>query len=160
MYCLHKTTSAVSCVKPNASQWEATLRDDVGFATVYCRIYRRKFLTLSNQTSRYIRECIRILFLHKIVYCGTYLNCAYNTFYFFTFQPWGSWRDILLFSCLTFCHTFLNNLKKFGLMIPHPPSHPHVCGGRAILFSLCLSIHMSVTFWSLLGQGWGEEEGI
>ena len=60
MYYLHKTTSAVSCVKPNASQWEATLRDDVGFATVYRRIYRRRFLTLSNQTSRYIRECIRI----------------------------------------------------------------------------------------------------
>ena len=61
MYYLHKTTSAVSCVKPNASQWEATLRDDVGFATVYRRIYRHKFLTLSNQTSRYIRECIRML---------------------------------------------------------------------------------------------------
>ena len=62
MYYLHKTTSAVSCVKSNASQWEATLRDDIGFATVYRRIYRRKFLTLSNQTSRYIRECIRIFF--------------------------------------------------------------------------------------------------
>ena len=37
-------TSAVSYVKPNASQWEATLRDDVGFPTVYRRIYRRKFL--------------------------------------------------------------------------------------------------------------------
>ena len=61
MYYLHKTTSAVSCVKPNASQWEATLRDDVGFATVYRKIYRRKFLTLSNQTSRYIRDCIRII---------------------------------------------------------------------------------------------------
>ena len=60
MYYLHKTTSAVSCVKPNDSQWEATLRDDVRFATVYRRIYRRKFLTLSNQTSRYIRECIRM----------------------------------------------------------------------------------------------------
>ena len=35
MYYLHKATSAVSCVKPNASQLEATLRDDVGFATVY-----------------------------------------------------------------------------------------------------------------------------
>ena len=53
-------TSAVSCVKSNASQWEATLRDDVGFPTVYRRIYRRKFLTLSNQTSRYIHKCIRI----------------------------------------------------------------------------------------------------
>ena len=64
MYYLHKTTSASSCVKPNASQWEATLRDDVGFATVYRRIYRRKFLTLSNQTSRYIRDCIRMFVLH------------------------------------------------------------------------------------------------
>ena len=62
MYYLHKATSAVSCVKSNASQWEATLRDDVGFSTVYRRIYmyRRKCLTLSNQTSRYIRKCIRI----------------------------------------------------------------------------------------------------
>ena len=60
MYNLHKTTSAVSCVKPNANQWEVTLRDDVWFATVYRRIYRRKFLTLSNQTSRYIRECNRM----------------------------------------------------------------------------------------------------
>ena len=55
MYYLHKATSAVSCVKPNASQWEATLRDDVGFSFVYRRIYRRNILTLSNQTSRYIR---------------------------------------------------------------------------------------------------------
>ena len=36
---------------------------DVGFPTVYRRIYRRKVLTLSNQTSRYILKCIRILFL-------------------------------------------------------------------------------------------------
>ena len=64
MYCLHKTTSAVSCIKPNASQ-EAMLRDDVGFATVYRRIYCRKFLTLSNQTSRYIRECIRMFCTSK-----------------------------------------------------------------------------------------------
>ena len=63
MYYLHKATSAVSCVKPNASQWEATLRDDVGFPTVYRRIYRRKFLTLSNETSRYIHTCIRIFYL-------------------------------------------------------------------------------------------------
>ena len=70
MYYLHKTTSAVSCVKPNASQWEAMLRDDVGFATVYRRIYRRKFLTLSNQTSRYIRDCIRIIIYHALGKCG------------------------------------------------------------------------------------------
>ena len=49
-----------AAVKANASQWDATLRDDVGFATVYRRIYRRKFLTLSNRTSRYKRKCIRI----------------------------------------------------------------------------------------------------
>ena len=60
MYYLHKATSAVSCIKPNASQREATLRCDVRFPTVYRRIYRRKFLTLSNQTSRCIRKCIRI----------------------------------------------------------------------------------------------------
>ena len=48
MYYLHKATSAVSCVKPNASQWEASC-DDVGFPTVYRRIYHRKFFSLSNQ---------------------------------------------------------------------------------------------------------------
>ena len=80
MYCLHKTTSAVSCVKPNASQWEATLRDDVGFATVYRRIYRRKFLTLSNQTSRYIRECIRIFII-----CASVVS--YVTFVLSLFNP-------------------------------------------------------------------------
>ena len=63
IYYLHKATSIVSCVTPNASQWEATLRDVVGFPTVYCRIYRRTFFTLSNQTSRYIRKCIRIMVL-------------------------------------------------------------------------------------------------
>ena len=36
--------------------------DDVKlFPTVYRRIYCRKFLTLSNQTSRYKRKCIRIV---------------------------------------------------------------------------------------------------
>ena len=38
--------------------------DDVKlFATVYRRIYCRKFLTLSNQTSRYKCKCIRIGFI-------------------------------------------------------------------------------------------------
>ena len=38
------------------------LCDDVAFPTVYHRIYRRKFLMLSNQTSRYnyICKCIRM----------------------------------------------------------------------------------------------------
>ena len=35
---------------------------DVGFATVYRRIYCRKFMTSSNQTSRCICKCIRMMF--------------------------------------------------------------------------------------------------
>ena len=42
------------------------LRNDVGFPTVYRRIYCRKFMTLSNQTSRCICKCIRI-----VVYCSS-----------------------------------------------------------------------------------------
>ena len=73
MYYLHKASSAESCVKPNASQWEATLRDGVGFPTVYRRIYRPKFLTLSKQTSRYIRECFRMMYiLHVFHMQGMY----------------------------------------------------------------------------------------
>ena len=59
--------AAVSCIKRLASciyslvnQWKTTLRNDVGFPTVYRRIYCRKFMTLSNQTSRCICKCIRI----------------------------------------------------------------------------------------------------
>ena len=58
---MHEVTSAVSYVKPNASQSEATLRDDFGFLTVYHKIYRPKFLTLSNQMLHYICKCIRII---------------------------------------------------------------------------------------------------
>ena len=60
--------ATASCIKPLASciyslvnQWKATLRNDVGFPTVYRRIYCRKFMTLSNQTSRCICKCIRIV---------------------------------------------------------------------------------------------------
>ena len=59
--------AAASCIKPLASciyslvnQWKVTLRNDVGFPTVYRRIYCSKFMTLSNQTSRCICMCIRI----------------------------------------------------------------------------------------------------
>ena len=55
------TASTASDVKPDVSQRKATLRNDVGFPTVYCRIYCRKFLTSSSQTSRYIHSCIRML---------------------------------------------------------------------------------------------------
>ena len=33
---------------------------DDGFPTVYCRIYRHKFLSSSNKPSHYNRKCIRI----------------------------------------------------------------------------------------------------
>ena len=66
--CCAYTSSDVSCIKPLASciyslvnQWKATLRNDVGFPTVYRRIYCRKFMTLSNQTLRCICKRIRIL---------------------------------------------------------------------------------------------------
>ena len=57
-----------SHVKPDVSQSEATSHNFVGFATVYRRIYKiyRNFLTLSNQTSRYIRKSIR-----------TYVHCSH-----------------------------------------------------------------------------------
>ena len=59
------------------NQWKATLRNEVGFATVYRRIYCRKFMTLSNQTSRCICECISLVILtcffkiisYEIKYC-------------------------------------------------------------------------------------------
>ena len=38
----------------------ATLCNDVGFPTVYRRIYSRKFMTLSNKTSHSTCKCIRI----------------------------------------------------------------------------------------------------
>ena len=44
-------------------QTKGDVIDDVKlFPTVYRRIYCRNFLTLSNQTSRYKRNCIRIVF--------------------------------------------------------------------------------------------------
>ena len=49
-----------SNVEPDVSQIKATLRNDVRFPTVYRRICCRKFVTKSNQISRYIRKCIRM----------------------------------------------------------------------------------------------------
>ena len=92
MYYLHIMTSAVSCINTNASQWEAALRDDVGFPTLYRRIYRRNFLTLSNQTSCYICKCFRIYIYRKNKRnintewqntLGSYLElCKIHTVYF------------------------------------------------------------------------------
>ena len=59
--------AAASCIKPLANciyslvnQWKETVRNDVGFATVYPVIYCRKFMTLSKQTSGCICKCIRM----------------------------------------------------------------------------------------------------
>ena len=66
--CCAYTSSDASCIKLLASciyslfnQWKATLRNDVRFPPVYRRIYCRINLTLSNQMSRCICKCIRIL---------------------------------------------------------------------------------------------------
>ena len=57
-----------SCIKPLASciyslvnQWKATLCNDVGFPTVYHKIYCCKLIMLSNQTLHCICKCIRML---------------------------------------------------------------------------------------------------
>ena len=47
----------VTCIKPWRQQITSGVTHDVDFPTVYRRIYSHKFLTLSNQTSRYIRKC-------------------------------------------------------------------------------------------------------
>ena len=52
--------STTNNVKPDVSQWKAPLYNDVRFPTVNHRIYCRKVLMLSNQTSVYIHKCIRI----------------------------------------------------------------------------------------------------
>ena len=52
--------SFVSNVKQLRQPITSNVTYDIGAATVYRRVYWRKFLTLSNQTSRYIRKCIRI----------------------------------------------------------------------------------------------------
>ena len=50
--------------KPQKAAFHPTKGDVIDdiklFPTVYRRIYCRKFLTLSNQTSRYKRKCIRM----------------------------------------------------------------------------------------------------
>ena len=55
--------SFVSNVKQLRQPITSDVTYDVGAQTVYRRIYWRKFLTLSNQTSRYIRKCIKMKFI-------------------------------------------------------------------------------------------------
>ena len=65
--------SFISNAKKLRQPITSDVTNDVGAPTVYCRIYWRKFLTLSNQTSRYNCKCIRIsvclrllVLLHRI----------------------------------------------------------------------------------------------
>ena len=53
--------SFVSNVKQLRQPITSDVTYNVGAPTLYRRIYWRKFLTLSSQTSRYIRKCIRML---------------------------------------------------------------------------------------------------
>ena len=55
-----QNVSLVSALNHYVDQSLATLLLTWDFRRVYRRIYCRKFLTLSNQTSRYIHKCIRI----------------------------------------------------------------------------------------------------
>ena len=59
--------SFVECWKPHKAAHHPTRRDVINdvklFPPVYRRIYCRKFLTLSNQTSCYKIKCIRIQYL-------------------------------------------------------------------------------------------------
>ena len=52
--------SVASFIKPHLVQKRDLINDVKLFATIYCRIYCRKYLTLSNQTSCYKSKCIRI----------------------------------------------------------------------------------------------------
>ena len=53
--------SFVSNVKQPHQPVTSDVTYDVGTPTVYLRIYWHKFLTLSNQTSHYVRKCIRVI---------------------------------------------------------------------------------------------------
>ena len=64
--------------KPHKAARQPTICDVINdvklFPTVHRRIYCRKFLTLSNQTSRYKSKCIRmracrLLFVSSVFVC-------------------------------------------------------------------------------------------
>ena len=63
-YSLVSNLSVVSRIKPHKGVYHQIKRDVINdvklFLTIYCRIYCRKLLRLSNQTSRYKSKCIRI----------------------------------------------------------------------------------------------------
>ena len=59
MYCLHKATRAVSCVKQMSANEKRRYVMTSDFRQYMAENILRKFLTLSNQMSRYILKCIR-----------------------------------------------------------------------------------------------------
>ena len=61
-------------VKPDVSQSEVMFYSDIRFGTIYSRIYCSKFMTLSNQTSPYISNCIRHFHVCLPFQWGSFLN--------------------------------------------------------------------------------------
>ena len=61
------------CYKPHKATCHLTKCDVIidvkPFLILYCRIYCRKFLTSSNQTSRYISKCIRMCCAMNVLHC-------------------------------------------------------------------------------------------
>ena len=77
------------CCKPHKGVSHPTKCDVINdvklFPTVYRRIYCRKFLTLSNQTSHYKSKCIRIIVICLLLHCGLFLVLLWSIlrpFYF------------------------------------------------------------------------------
>ena len=73
MYLFAPTASA-SSNENQINQSEATFHNNIRFATVIRSIFCRTFSTLSNQTSGYIRECIRMLFILEYRIIQTYMS--------------------------------------------------------------------------------------
>ena len=124
MHYLHKVASIVSCIKPNARQWKATLHDYVRFPTVYRSIYRRIFFTLSNQTSHYIPGCIRITD-STLSWVFTIISLFMEVNFLTVCLGIGAMKSVLLFcsQSSTFKSGLGSNWKTSNLYTPYMP-HP------------------------------------
>ena len=109
------------------------------FPTVYRTIYCHKFLTLSNQTSRYKSKCIRITILRsKVLFNWTYGNetlqpypdCYFvsrlaslpllvyrGSFFFFFFLLKKGFVDLYMF--ITFKNFLVLSRRSLGLIISY-----------------------------------------
>ena len=76
------------------------------FLTVYCRIYCRKFLTLSNQTLRYKSKCIRMVVL-RFVFILKILN-------FYHRSTRGIWK---ILSMVLYLSNQFTNPIMFGIIL-------------------------------------------